>query len=151
MQHSSLNTTELYMKKLDRRTEDAAMKQIYLDKNQHNRKKRRIVKQIHKLGISTQELMELLAGEWVLSINFLLSTHILSTCIKLLNTFTERACGENTEMDGKLFILRLVRLLFFGRYNYIIEKQRYRNVTDKANHYNFKTRFFYIKTRITCI
>ena len=63
MQHSSLNTTELYMKKLDRRTEDAAMKQIYLDKNQHNRKKRRIVWQIKKLGISTQELMELLAGE----------------------------------------------------------------------------------------
>lgn len=63
MQHSSLNTTELYMKKLDRRTEDEAMKQIYLDKNQHNRKKRRIVRQIKKLGISTQELMELLAGE----------------------------------------------------------------------------------------
>ena len=51
------------MKKLDRRTEDAAMKQIYLDKTQHNRKKRRIVRQIKKLGISTQELVELLAGE----------------------------------------------------------------------------------------
>lgn len=62
MQHSSLNTTELYMKKLDRRSEDAAMKEIYLDKTKQNREKKKIVRQIKKLGIPPEELIELISG-----------------------------------------------------------------------------------------
>ena len=62
MQHSSLNTTETYVKKLDRRNEDAAMKVMYLDKAHHNKEKKRIIKQIQKLGFSPEELIELLSG-----------------------------------------------------------------------------------------
>ena len=63
MQHSSLNTTETYVKKLDRRNEDAAMKVMYLDKAHHNKEKKRIIKQIQKLGFSPEELIELLSGD----------------------------------------------------------------------------------------
>lgn len=62
MQHSSLNTTETYVKKLDRRNEDTAMKVMYLDKAHHNKEKKRIIKQIQKLGFSPEELIELLSG-----------------------------------------------------------------------------------------
>ena len=63
MQHSSLNTTETYVNKLDRRNEDAAMKVMYLDKAHHNKEKKRIIKQIQKLGFSPEELIELLSGD----------------------------------------------------------------------------------------
>lgn len=62
MQHSSLNTTETYVKKLDRRNEDAAMKVMYLDRAHHNKEKKRIIRQIQKLGLTPNELMELLSG-----------------------------------------------------------------------------------------
>ena len=62
LKHSSLNTTEVYMKKLDSSGEDAAMKVIYLDKARRNKEKKRIIKQIQKLGFSPEELIELLSG-----------------------------------------------------------------------------------------
>jgi len=62
LQHSSLNTTETYMKKLDSSREDAAMKVMYLDKTHHNMEKKKIIKQIQKLGLTPEELMELLCG-----------------------------------------------------------------------------------------
>ncbi len=63
MQHSSLNTTETYVKKLDRRNEDTAMKVMYLDKAHHNKEKKRIIKQIQNPGFSHEELIELLSGD----------------------------------------------------------------------------------------
>lgn len=63
MKHSSLSVTETYVKKLDCRKEDTAMKVMYLDKAHHNKEKKRIVRQIQKLGISTEELIELLSGD----------------------------------------------------------------------------------------
>lgn len=63
MQHSSLNTTETYVKKLDCRSEDAAMKVMYLDKTHHNKEKKRIIRQIKKLGLSPEELIELLSAD----------------------------------------------------------------------------------------
>lgn len=63
MKHSSLNTTETYVKKLDCRREDAAMKVMYLDKAHHNKEKRRIVRQIQRLGFTPEELIELLSGD----------------------------------------------------------------------------------------
>ena len=63
MNHSCLNTTEIYMKKLDCSGEDAAMKAIHLDKAHKNKEKIRIVKQIQKLGLSPEELIELLSGK----------------------------------------------------------------------------------------
>jgi Site-specific recombinase XerD len=62
LQHSSLNTTETYVKKLDSSSEDAAMRVMYLDKAHHNKEKKRIVQKIRKLGLSPEELMELLSG-----------------------------------------------------------------------------------------
>ncbi|MDO5442170.1 MAG: site-specific integrase [Bacteroidia bacterium] len=62
LQHSSLSTTETYVKKLDCSSEDAAMKVMYLDKTHHNKEKKRIVKQIQKLGLTPEELIELLSG-----------------------------------------------------------------------------------------
>ena len=62
LKHSSLNVTETYVKKLDSRNEDAAMKVMYLDTPRNNEKKR-IIRQIQKLGLSPEELIELLAGE----------------------------------------------------------------------------------------
>ena len=62
LKHSSLNTTEIYMKKLDSRGEDAAMKVMYLDKAHRNQEKKRIIKQIQKLGFTPEELIELLSG-----------------------------------------------------------------------------------------
>jgi len=62
LQHSNLNTTETYVRKLDCSSEDAAMKVMYLDKAHHNKEKKRIIKQIQKLGISPEELIELLSG-----------------------------------------------------------------------------------------
>ncbi len=63
LKHSSLNTTEVYMKKLDSSGEDAAMKVIYLDNARRNKEKKRIIKQIQKLGFSPEELIELLSGK----------------------------------------------------------------------------------------
>lgn len=63
LQHSSLSTTETYVKKLDSSSEDAAMKVMYLDKTHHNKEKKRIVKQIQKLGFTPEELIELLSGK----------------------------------------------------------------------------------------
>ena len=63
MKHSSLNTTETYVKKLDSRSEDAAMKAVHLYKPQHDREKKKIIKQIQKLGLTPDELMELLSGD----------------------------------------------------------------------------------------
>lgn len=63
MNHSSLNTTEIYMKKLDCSGEDAAMKVMYLDRAHKNKEKRRIIKQIQKLGFTPEELIELLSGK----------------------------------------------------------------------------------------
>ena len=63
LHHSSLNTTETYVKKLDSRSEDAAMKVMYLDKAHHNKEKKRIIKQIQKLGFTPEELIELLSGD----------------------------------------------------------------------------------------
>ena len=63
LQHSSLNTTETYMKKLDSSKEDAAMKVMYLDKATRNQEKKRIIKQIQKLGFTPEELIELLSGQ----------------------------------------------------------------------------------------
>lgn len=63
LKHSSLNTTETYVKKLDSSSEDAAMKVMYLDRAHHNKEKKRIVQQIRKLGISPEELIELLSGD----------------------------------------------------------------------------------------
>ena len=62
LHHSSLNTTETYIRKLDNSREDAALKVMYLDRAHHNKEKKRIVKQIQKLGISPEELIELLSG-----------------------------------------------------------------------------------------
>lgn len=62
LQHSSLNTTEIYLKKLDSSREDAAMRVMYLDQTHHNKEKKRIIKQIQKLGFSPEELIELLSG-----------------------------------------------------------------------------------------
>lgn len=62
MQHSNLAITETYVKKLDSSKEDAALKGMYLDKTHHNKEKKRIINQIKKLGLSQEELMELLAG-----------------------------------------------------------------------------------------
>ena len=62
LQHSSLNTTETYVKKLDSSSEDAAMKVMYLDQTHHNKEKKRIIKQIKKLGLTPEELIELLSG-----------------------------------------------------------------------------------------
>ena len=45
------------------RSEDAAMKAMYLDRCRHNQEKKRIVKQIRKLGFTPEELIELLSGE----------------------------------------------------------------------------------------
>ena len=61
LKHSSLTTTDMYVKKLDSSREDAAMKVMYLDKAHLNKEKKRIVRQIQKLGFSPQELIELLA------------------------------------------------------------------------------------------
>ena len=63
LQHSSLNTTETYVNKLDNSREDAALKVMYLDQTHLNKEKKRIVKQIQKLGFTPEELIELLAGE----------------------------------------------------------------------------------------
>ncbi len=63
LQHSSLNTTETYMKKLDSSREDAAMKVMYLDNAHKNKEKKRIIKQIQKLGFTPEELIELLSGK----------------------------------------------------------------------------------------
>lgn len=63
LQHSSLNTTEIYLKKLDNSREDAAMRVMYLDQTHHNKEKKRIIKQIQKLGFSPEELIELLSGQ----------------------------------------------------------------------------------------
>ena len=63
MKHSSLNTTEIYMKKLDCSGEDAAMKVIYLDRAHRNKEKIKIIKQIQKLGFTPEELIELLSGQ----------------------------------------------------------------------------------------
>lgn len=63
MQHSSLNTTEIYVKKLDRRNEDAAMKVMYLYKPHHDKEKKKLARQIQKLGLTPEELMELLSGD----------------------------------------------------------------------------------------
>ena len=63
LQHSSLNTTETYMKKLDSSREDAAMKVMYLDNAHKNKEKKRIIKQIQKLGFTPEELIELLTGK----------------------------------------------------------------------------------------
>ncbi len=62
LQHSSLNTTETYVKKLDSSREDAALKVMYLDQTHLNKEKKRLVKQIQKLGLSPEELIELLSG-----------------------------------------------------------------------------------------
>ena len=62
LKHSSLNTTETYVKKLDSSREDAALKVMYLDQTHLNKEKKRIVKQIQKLGLSPGELIELLSG-----------------------------------------------------------------------------------------
>ena len=62
MKHSSLNVTETYVKKLDCRREDAAMKVMYLDRAHHNKEKKRIIRQIQRLGFTPEELIELLAG-----------------------------------------------------------------------------------------
>lgn len=62
LKHSSLNTTETYVKKLDNSREDAALKVMYLDQTHLNKEKKRLVKQIQKLGLTPQELIELLSG-----------------------------------------------------------------------------------------
>lgn len=62
LQHSSLNTTETYVKKLDNSREDAALKVMYLDQTHLNKEKRRVIRQIQKLGFSPEELIELLSG-----------------------------------------------------------------------------------------
>lgn len=62
LKHSSLNTTETYVKKLDSSSEDAAMKGMYMDKTHQNKEKKRIIKQIQKLGLSPEELVALLSG-----------------------------------------------------------------------------------------
>lgn len=62
LKHSSLNTTETYVKKLDSSSEDAAMRVMYLDQTHHNKEKKRIIQQIRKLGLSPEELIELLSG-----------------------------------------------------------------------------------------
>lgn len=62
LRHSSLNTTETYVKKLDSSSEDAAMRVMYLDQTHHNKEKKRIIKQIRKLGLTPEELIELLSG-----------------------------------------------------------------------------------------
>ena len=51
------------MKKLDSSKEDAAMKVMYLDKATRNQEKKRIIKQIQKLGFTPEELIELLSGQ----------------------------------------------------------------------------------------
>ncbi len=51
------------MKKLDCSGEDAAMKAMYLDRAHRNKEKIRIIKQIRKLGLSPEELMELISGK----------------------------------------------------------------------------------------
>ena len=61
LQHSSLAITETYVKKLDNSKEDAALKEMYLDKKHHNMEKKKIVNQIKKLGITPEELIELIA------------------------------------------------------------------------------------------
>ena len=63
LHHSSLNTTETYVKKLDCSREDAAMKVMYLDRARHNKEKKRIIKQIQRLGFTPEELIELLSGD----------------------------------------------------------------------------------------
>lgn len=63
LQHSSLNTTETYVNKLDNSREDAALKVMYLDQTHLNKEKKRIVKQIQKLGFTPEELIELLTGK----------------------------------------------------------------------------------------
>lgn len=63
LQHSSLNTTETYINKLDCSREDAAMRVMYLDNARQNKEKKRIIKQIQKLGFSPEELIELLSGD----------------------------------------------------------------------------------------
>jgi integrase len=62
LKHSSLNTTETYVKKLDCRSEDAAMRVMSLDRAHHNREKKKVIKQIQKLGLTPEELLELLSG-----------------------------------------------------------------------------------------
>lgn len=62
MQHSSLNTTETYVKKLDLRSEDAAMKVMYLERAHKDKDKKKIIKQIQKLGLSPEELIDILSG-----------------------------------------------------------------------------------------
>ena len=61
LQHSSLAITETYVKKLDNSKEDAALKEMYLDKKHHNMEKKKIVNQIKKLGITPEELIELIS------------------------------------------------------------------------------------------
>lgn len=51
------------MKKLDSSREDAAMKVMCLDNAHKNKEKKRIIKQIQKLGFTPEELIELLAGK----------------------------------------------------------------------------------------
>ena len=63
LHHSSLNTTDIYLKKLDSSREDAAMRVMYLDQTHHNKEKKRIIKQIQKLGFSPEELIELLSSQ----------------------------------------------------------------------------------------
>jgi integrase len=62
MQHSSLNTTEIYVKKLDSRSEDAAMKVMSLDRAHQEKERKKIISRIQKLGLSPEELIEILSG-----------------------------------------------------------------------------------------
>lgn len=62
MQHSSLNTTETYMFKLDSSREDAAMRVMSMDSSIHDKDKKKLIRQIQKMGFTPEELIALLAG-----------------------------------------------------------------------------------------
>ena len=62
MQHSSLATTETYVRKLDCRSEDAAMKVMYLDRAHQDKERKKVIKEIQKLGLTPEELIEILSG-----------------------------------------------------------------------------------------
>lgn len=65
LQHSSLSTTETYINKLDSSREDAALKVMYLDQTHLNNQKKKVLRQIEKLGLSPEELIALFSGNGV--------------------------------------------------------------------------------------